>query len=383
MYRAAKDDDRDAIRRVLRICFGLSELRAGLSIDRAGLHEIRVYGDVEATTYLIPMGIFLGGRTISNLGIAAVGVLPEHRGKNLSMTMMQAVLREGRDRGFAVSTLHPATETVYRKVGYELFGGYWEIRMPIATIGTAERGPTIRRYGPDDREAVRALYGRHARGFEGHLDRGEYVWQGIHAVRERPADGYVVLEGGELTGYCFLVQDTLPNAKYELRATDVVAMTRPAARRLLTFFADHRSLGTDVTWHGGPLDALIAEVPEHRYALSLRHFIMMRVLDAKRAFEARGYPRHVRAKLEIAIADPLLDEHAGTWVLDVANGCAELTRGGRGSLEMGACGLAALFGQYQPVHRLAALGLIHGDAEALDTASSIFTGPQPSVTDMF
>jgi predicted acetyltransferase len=385
-YRSGEATDLAAIERTLGLCFNIGEARAAVSIERAGLSEIRVLdlgGELGAITYLIPMGIFFGGRTISNLGIAAVGVPPQHRGRGYSTQMMQAILREAQDRGFAVSTLHPATQTVYRKVGYQLFGGYYETSMPIATIEVRERGAELRSYRPEDREAVRALQSKYARSFDGHLDRGEYVWHGVHLVRDMPTEGYLVHENGELTGYCFLWQEALPGLSYNLRISDMVATTPVAARRLLTFFADHRSLAREVLWHGGPTDPLLMQLPEDRYQVKLRHFVMLRLLDVKRALEARGYPKLVRAKLELELEDPLLPAHAGRWTLEVADGFAELSRGGEGKLRTDAAGLTALFTQLHPAPRLAALGWIQGDAESIETARSIFAGPQASLTEMF
>ena len=385
-YRPAEAADAEAIRRAVRLCFNIPDARAALSIERAGINEIRVLelgSELCAVTYLIPMGIFFGGRGVSNLGLAAVGVPPEHRGRGLSTVMLEAVLREGHDRGFAVSTLHPATQTVYRKVGYQFFGGYYEIRMPIDAIDVRDRSAELRRFQPEDREKVRALHSRWARAFDGHLDRGEYVWHGIHQFRDVPSEGYLVLEEGEPTGYCFLMQEPSAGNKYDLRAADLLASTAPAARRLLTFFADHRSLGQSVIYNGGPADPLLMQLAEDRYQVKLRHFVMLRILDAKRAFEARGYPKMVKAKLELELDDPLLPAHAGRWTLDVADGYGELSRGGTGTLRTDAAGLAALYGQHHPAHRLAAMGWIEGDSDAIEIARSIFAGPQPSLTEMF
>lgn len=384
-YRPAVDADRPDIERTLRLCFALPDGQARRAVERAGLDETRLLdleGTLAATAFLIPMGIFFGGRSVSNLGVAAVGVPPEHRGGGFASEMMRGVLQEGRDRGFAVSTLHPAAQSLYRNLGYQLCGGYWEVRMPIRTIGVRDRTARIRRYAGADRAAVRALQARFARSFDGHLDRGEYVWHGVHQVRDKSTEGYVVLEKEDLTGYCFVLQE-LAGPSYDLKLSDVVASTPGAARRLLTFFSDHASLGRDVVWCGGPTDALLPHVPEDRYALRLRHFTMLRLLDVKRAFEARGYPKHAKGKLELYLEDELLQDQAGHWTLEVAGGYGELTRGGSGALRADARGLAALYGQYQPAHRLASVGWLEGDADTLDAARTLFAGPQACLTEMF
>jgi predicted acetyltransferase len=385
-YRTAEAGDVDAIRRMVHLCFNAGEARANLSIERAGLNEIRVLElgrELAACTYLIPMGIFFGGRSVSNLGLAAVGVPPEARGRGISLSILQGALREAAERGYAVSTLHPATQTVYRKVGYQLFGGHYETRMPVATIDVCDRSADLRRYEEKDREALRTLHSRWARQFDGNLDRGEYVWTRVHFVGEQPTEGYVIEEGSEITGYCFLLQEPAHGFRYDLRASDLLASTANAARRLLSFFADHRSMGHELIWNGGPTDPLLLHVPEDRYQTRLKHFVMIRIVDVKRALESRGYPRLLRTKLELEISDPILPANQGRFVLDVADGQAEVVRGGSGALRMDANGLAALFGQMHPASRLAAMGWIEGDADTIERAGAIFAGMQGSVVELF
>ena len=72
-------------------------------------------------------------------GIGAVGVLPENWGRGAGSRLMQRTLRELREGGFCLSTLYPATLTLYRKAGYECAGGLYRIETRPDRIGVVER----------------------------------------------------------------------------------------------------------------------------------------------------------------------------------------------------------------------------------------------------
>ena len=82
----------------------------------------------------IPMGHFVGGRSVPTLGIAGVVVAPEARGLGVAKALMSASLREAAERGVALSSLYPATVTLYRAVGYELAGSRHRFRARVADL---------------------------------------------------------------------------------------------------------------------------------------------------------------------------------------------------------------------------------------------------------
>jgi predicted N-acetyltransferase YhbS len=54
------------------------------------------------------------GRPVPMAGIAAVKVAPEHRGRGIGRSLMTEVLHLIDQRGYALSTLYPATMPIYR-----------------------------------------------------------------------------------------------------------------------------------------------------------------------------------------------------------------------------------------------------------------------------
>lgn len=63
------------------------------------------------------MSQWFGGKTLPMAGIAAVGVLPEHRGQGVANRLLTQTIQELHSQQISISALYPATQAPYRKVG--------------------------------------------------------------------------------------------------------------------------------------------------------------------------------------------------------------------------------------------------------------------------
>lgn len=341
-------------------------------------------GEVAASAIEVPMGLWLGGRSVKNLGVAGVAVGPRHRGRGLAYELMAALVREGRERGYAVSTLYPATQALYRKVGYQLAGGHYHINLRLDGITSRCREAEIVPLGAGDLERLRPLQARVARQHDGNLDRGAYVWARVFAPRFEDARGFGVAFDGQLEGYTFFTTRTAPSLDQQLELTDLVAETPRAKHALLAFFASHRSLAKKVSWTGGPHDPFVSLLDEQACEVALRYHYMLRILDVGLALEERGYPRATHDRLVLEVSDPELPENGGRFTLEVEDGRGRVERGGAGpALRASINGLSSLYGGYLPASELARLGWLEGDDEALRAADHIFAGRTPWMSEMF
>jgi predicted acetyltransferase len=162
-----------------------------------------------------------------------------------------------------------------------------------------------------------------------------------------------------------------------------VFTTPRAGRRLLTFLEEFSSIAHDVTFCGGPLHPALYLLAEQRYTISLKHFWMLRVIDIKRCFEARGYPDSCRGQVHIEVRDETIAANSGRWTITVEGGRAAVASGGRGDLQLDARTLAPLFSGYLSTVQLAQLGKIEGDREAVTAAAGVFPTGTPWLSDMY
>ncbi len=265
------EDDIAALGGILGWSFGFDPNDARPWLEHGGLGNVRIArrGDrVVAGLLEIPMGQWFGGRSVPMLGIAGVGVAPEARGEGTARSLVLETLRNARRRGIFLSTLYPATLTLYRAAGYELAGSRYRLTAALGDLPTTRGELDVSPLEPADVPAVEALYRRIASERPGHLDRGPYVWQRARASRKETYRGFVVRGAGGLEAYAYLSQRG-PDDQRELVVHDFVTATGPALRRLTAFFADHRSTVKWLTLRASALDPIVVWARERGLPLAL------------------------------------------------------------------------------------------------------------------
>ncbi len=350
----------------------------------AHLRVLREGGSVAATAVLIPMGQWFCGRRVPMVGIGGVGVAPARRGQGAATRLMQAALRELRSQGAPLASLYPATQPLYRRVGFEQAGSRFEIRVQLLGLDFHERSLSLRPVEESDMPALRDVYRRHAQRQQGWIDRTAYTWNRVTHPRGEIAYGFLVEGSTGLEGYVYLSRRLQPHSlRQELSLTDLVALTPAAGRRLLSFIGDHGSLASEVVWRGGPADPLLFLLREQTYQVKLLFHWMLRVMDVPAALQARGYPAGLSGALHLEVDDDLFPENCGRFVLEVENGEAEVRPGGDGDMKLHVRALAPLYSGFLSPAALQLAGALEADEDSLRTATALFSGPPPAMPDMY
>jgi len=349
----------------------------------AELRVLREGSAIAGTLALIRMGQWYGGRSVPIIGVGGVGVSPVHRGRGTATRLMQHMVREARASGAPLSVLYPATQPLYRRVGYEHAGTRNEIRIEVPPLDFGERTLALRPIEEGDTPAIVRGYERHARHRTGWLDRGEFSWDRVRNLRGEVAHGYLVEGDAGVEGHLYVIRRPLKDFKQALFLTDVVAHTPAAVRRILRFLGDHRSLAMEASWYGGVDDPLLLLLREQTYSVKLYMHWMLRVLDVASALEARGWPEGLSGALHLEVEDDLLPENGGRYVLDVSDGRATVRRGGDGRMRLHVRALAPLYSGLLQAEALRALGALEADDASVRVAGALFAGPPPSMRDMF
>jgi predicted acetyltransferase len=366
--------------------FAMSLAESAAWLEKVGPTNLRVLrerGTVTATALPIPMGQWYGGRRVAMAGIGGVGVAPTARGRGAATRLMQHTLEELRSVGFPLSVLYPATQPLYRRVGYEQAGSRFEIRVQTHGLDFQERSLTLRAIKSSDQAALQEVYRRHASTKQGYLDRGPYVWDRVANPRNEVAYGFLVEGASGVEGYVYLVRRRKADFKQELSLTDFVAITPAAGRKLLGFLGEHRSLAVEVVWTGGPSDPLLFLLREQTYQVKLLFHWMLRVLDVPAALEARGYPTGVSGTLHLEVADDLFNDNCGNFILEVSGGTGHVRRGGNGLMRLDVRALAPLYTGFLSPEALRSVGALVADDATVRLATALFCGPAPALPDMF
>ncbi|UCD74496.1 MAG: GNAT family N-acetyltransferase [Phycisphaerales bacterium] len=332
---------------------------------------------------IVHMGQFFGGRSVPTYGIAAVGIAAQVRGRGAATELMRQTIREAYERGCPLSTLYPATQPVYRYAGYEQAGCLYEITLPLDTVNMRNRSLNVRPIEEGDVETIKRVYTESVQHCNGPLDRGHYIWSRVFKPREGQADGFLVERDSRCEGYLYYIRREGGRIFYNLKCTDLVALTPEAGRRLLTFLADHRSLAEEAVIFRSPADPMWALLAEQTCRVKLEMQWMIRINDVVKALEGRGYPTGLNSEIHLEVADDLNEANHGRFVLRIADGEGKVERGGEGRLQIDIRGLAALYSGYRSPQQLSTAGLLKAEPADMVAAAGAFAGTGPWMAEQF
>ena len=379
-------EEQQALAAVLGLAFGAGDEEATRWIERNDpatgrvlMQDDRLVGGL----FLHPMGQWFGGRSVPMVGIGGVGMDPGARAAGGATHLMRETVKELHADGVPISTLFPATQPLYRRAGYELAGSHFRVRVHTDRLRTHERDLGIRRAEASDLPAIDRLHAENGRENDGNVERSPMLWARIREPIKSRTHAFVVEGDDGLEGYVYYFSTPNPRSHQDLDLQDVVVRTPAAARRVLTFLLDHRSLVDSVTWRGHPADPLLLQAREQRHDVKLWDTWMVRIVDVERALTLRGYAPNVEAEVHLAVADDLITSNHDRFVLRVGGGEATVERGGEGRVRLDIRSLAPLYtGFATPAQLRTAFG-IQCNPEDAERLTAVFGGAAPWMQDGF
>lgn len=336
---------------------------------------------------LLPMGQWFGERRVPMMGVASVGIAPEHRSKGVAIALMQAAVRESYERGMAISTLYPAVQSLYAKAGYGQAGTYgkWSISTQAIRVKSKMDGSRLISMEPiaPDVEVLTSIYQKVAPKHQGWCDRHPSIWQQkVHQDGTSPLYAYRIGSQENPQGYVLFVQFQ-KNGQNILRVLDWVACSVDAGLTLWAFLQGYRSQVAQIHWRGGVFDPMVNLLPEQTATVVDVERWMSRIVNVPLALESRGYPLAVAADLHLKIHDSLIAENSGQFVLTVKEGKGTVTPGGTGDVTLTINSLASLYTGFFTPQQLQWMGKITGSDNGLAIATQLFAGSSPALIDFF
>jgi predicted acetyltransferase len=321
-----------------------------------------------------------GGRRVPCGVVRAVAVAPQFRGARVGDRLMRAALLEMRQAGVAVSMLFPATQVLYRRVGYEQAGAWVEQSARVEDFPTESPPMAVERIELTD-PRLRPLYQERARRSSGLLDRSEWLWNRTLNPPLAPLELFAYLFGppDAPEGYLLLHVERNDERKGDMTLRDRALLTPAAVARARAFIAHHRSTIERVWLTGGVNDPLLIGLPNQTAEITRRTAWMLRLVDVPAALSARGYAPGVEVDVHLLVRDDVLGPAEQRLVLRIRGGQGEVIPGGNGDVELDVRGLAAMYSGFLSPDEIASLGYLGGAPGAAHALSAAFSGPQPTV----
>lgn len=358
-----------------------------LWMAREGLENVRIAlmgNEIVGGLSVQCMGQWFGGKSVPCGVVRVVAVAPEHRGGGIAERLMRNSLLEMREAGVQISMLFPATQVLYRRVGYEQAGVFVEQSAKAADFPAASNDLPLAQVELHD-PRLRTLYDERARRSSGLLDRNDWLWRRMLDPM-RPSGSlraYLIGEPSDPEGYLIVsispASDPLQSG--EMRLIDCALLTPEAIVRARTFIAQHRSVIDRVHLTSGSTEPLLIGRPGQGTKIERSLSWMLRLVDVRGALSSRGYSPALDATVHLQVRDDLLSPPEQRWLLRVRGGHAEVLPGGNGAVQIDVRGLAALYTGFLSPYAVAELGYLSGPADQLALLGGIFAGPMPAVHD--
>lgn len=392
LYDRYAAHDRDAVASIMRQAFGSTPEETGYYLSLLGEESFRVLraavpgggGRAVASLARIEFAHWFGGRAVPATGIAAVGTDPALRGRKAATGLMAGLLAELHAEGRPLSSLYPATLPLYRRAGYGFGGDHIAYRAALAPLASVRPPLAIERAADPDPELLAGLRRNEARSGNGLLERPAGRWEELLSPPGRGDDVFLFLGNGGAEGYAIVRRE----GGDRLDFTDLCAPTPGAALTAMALAAGYRSQVEEIGWIGGADDPIVLLAPDRAVRSVRWQRWMLRVVDIAAAVAARGWPEDAGIDIDLDIDDPVLPANAGRWRLSSRNGHAQAVRlddpsSGSLSIRLGIDAFAMLYAGYAAPARMAALGLIEGDAGSIAAATRLFAGPRPWSPDFY
>jgi predicted acetyltransferase len=211
------------------------------------------------------------------------------------------------------------------------------------------------------------------------------MWDRVRSPLAKTVRGFGFFAGDALEGYVYMLTEAndLGPPNHDVRLTDLVGSTPRALRAMMRFFFDQRSMTEHLTFRTGPEMPFLSLLREPRYDQELVLDWMVRVTDVERALAARGYPRTLRAEVELDVRDEIVERNAGRWTIHVDGDSVEIGRGGRGRTVLDVRSLAPLYTGYLSARALRRIGWLDAPDDDVAALDEIFRGPMPGMGEMF
>jgi predicted acetyltransferase len=236
-------------------------------LNNVGFDNVRVLRqgtEVVGGLALLPMGQWFGGKRVAMTGVASVAIAPHIRGQGAATYLMSSVVQELASQGVALSTLYPAVQSLYQKVGYGIGGSRYSWR--IATDHIQVGKPPLPCH-PQVLKEIPApwltLHSSQGRFLQGSLDRHPFLWQRLlKSPDEDSSFTYTVGATEHPAGY-FMAHQGRKSGEAILTIRDWSASSPSAMESIWGLLHQQRSQVDAVQWAGGAVDPWLWPYPNN------------------------------------------------------------------------------------------------------------------------
>jgi predicted acetyltransferase len=275
---------------------------------RIGVYE---NGRLQAALGILDYQFFFGDDRRPCGGIFGVASDPAMRGRGYAGALIKRSLEIMREKGQYLSSLWPFDFRYYRRYGWEWTGETRNCVVPLELLPSGHEADHVEGVYEDVIRVLAPLYERKAAQYNGMLARDSKRWeQRTTPVRGRQRAAYVYRRDGGDEGFAILHYGDKDD---ELRADDIVALTRRAYEGLLGVARRHAMTAKKLMWSAPEIDIFPSILTHWDVETKLEPAGMGRVVDAAAALRALRPPPSLTGEAIVLLSDEHAPWNAGTW----------------------------------------------------------------------
>ncbi|MEV5981400.1 GNAT family N-acetyltransferase [Streptomyces sp. NPDC052114] len=324
---------------------------------------------------------YFGGRAVPSGGTAWLAVAPWARGERLGRRIMQSKLAWLKEEcGAAVTSGWSPATGMYRSWGWEVgaIGSTFTVRPSEIPVADRSYEPVLP--GPEE---CRALHERLAPRWDGPLRRPDW-WAGWKQRCTPSLHTLGMRKDGELVAYATFTEEPVQpwgfrvvvhdfwadHAEHVPAALDLLS-TRALQVREIEFRRSVLSRAPYAAW----------ELPQYTLVEQGRYPVIFKILDVRRALEARGWSTAVEASVCLEVR--FTDDSVRAYTLDFSGGSVSVKSGGTPTVRCTEGSLASWYAGAMSMRRGRDFGRAWGQDREIDLLDAAIVPREAWIPDTF
>lgn len=365
--------------------YSLNEEQLKKKEEEAERHNIWGYTVDEKLAgklHIIPLHIYINGKTFQMGGISSVATWPEYRRQGIAKKLLFHALQEMKKAGQTISLLHPFHVGFYRKYGWELAFSNKNYTIPMEKLKQKWNGIGYIKRTDRDIPLLHSIYTTYAKKYNGMLTRDEKWWEQRVLTDEDVQIAIAYNEQDQAEGYMiYKVRGDI------VRIQEIAYETTNGMHVLYQFISNHDSMAKSVEMKVSENDLLPYMLEDPTFKQELEPYFMVRIVDAFEFLKQYRFTE-VDGVVHVHIEDDFLPENNGTYQIRTENGQTTVTKTTSHQVEdmdiqCSVQQLASICLGYKRPPALYEQGFINGDKEVITQLDKMIPQRQTYVTDFF
>lgn len=275
---------------------------------------------------VLPLKIYLHGKTMDMGGISFVSSYPEARGMGNIKELFVTALNDMNKKGMVLSYLDPFSYPFYRKFGYEV--AFNQVRYEIEAANlprTKEYEGRVRRVNwSTAKEQLKKIYQENYSEAIGPIKRTDWNWERkVGQYKNQKIALYNDLEN-QPKGYVMYHFDSTERNQFII--DELNYLNQAAFIGLWQFIGSHQTSFEKFIYLAGEEEYIVDLFPDLRVKKEVKAFMMARIVNIESFLMQYPFKEKAQTTIYLGVTDEMADWNQGLWKVELRNTGRKVTK---------------------------------------------------------